>query len=43
MAAQAPTGVPLVDEAVVAMAGDTAFSVNRDEPKSRPSASAAGD
>ncbi|MFE7842392.1 PQQ-binding-like beta-propeller repeat protein [Streptomyces sp. NPDC057474] len=43
IAAEAPPRVLLVDDAVVAVAGDTAFSVNPDEPKARPSASAAGD
>ncbi|WP_327745347.1 serine/threonine-protein kinase [Streptomyces europaeiscabiei] len=43
IAAEARPGVLLVDDAIVAVAGDTALSVNPDEPKARPSASAAGD
>ncbi|MDX3129011.1 hypothetical protein PV367_04175 [Streptomyces europaeiscabiei] len=43
IAAEAPPGVLLVDDAIVAVAGDTALSVNPHEPKARPSASATGD
>ncbi|WP_326574650.1 serine/threonine-protein kinase [Streptomyces sp. NBC_00481] len=43
IAAEAPPRVLLVDDAIVAVAGDTALSVSPDEPESRPSASAAGD
>lgn len=43
IAAEAPPRVLLVDDAVVAVAGDTALSVSPDEPEARPSVSAAGD
>ncbi|WP_371574965.1 PQQ-binding-like beta-propeller repeat protein [Streptomyces sp. NBC_01314] len=43
IAAEALPRVLLVDDAIVAVAGDTAFSVSPDEPKARPSTSAAGD
>ncbi|MER6162280.1 PQQ-binding-like beta-propeller repeat protein [Streptomyces sp. NPDC001868] len=42
IAAEAPPRVLLVDDAVVAVAGDTALSVSPDDPV-RPSVSAAGD
>ncbi|UUU29515.1 serine/threonine-protein kinase [Streptomyces sp. CA-210063] len=43
IAAEAPPSVLLVEDAIVAMAGDTALSVRPDQPTARPSTSAAGD
>ncbi|UUU26183.1 protein kinase domain-containing protein [Streptomyces sp. DSM 40750] len=43
IAAEARPSVVLVEDAIVATAGDTALSVSPDEPMVRPSASAAGD
>jgi outer membrane protein assembly factor BamB len=43
IAAEAPPRVLLMDDAIVAVAGDTALSVSPDQPKARPSGSAAGD
>ncbi|WP_200301171.1 protein kinase domain-containing protein [Streptomyces adelaidensis] len=43
IAAEAPPTVVLVEDAIVATAGDTAFSVRPDRPTARPSTSTTGD